>query len=262
MKTATQAPAAGLFDAVGRLIPLGQERVYGSQDRAYFRLKQPTLDLTRITERFQKYLPGFKESAELVEKKCTELRTRIEGDAKIASLFKGVHVPFVIPPAGPEGWLRQFRDLLEGPLARSFRDAFPQYTFTNYLKETFPSEAPPIKGSRYEQVVDTAGALRIGWYFPGALRGFAIPDQRTLMSRLPEPLILSGPLEAAAALIGSPDLLMNHDHYPNLLALAAVRHPRPHMFYFFEAYGWNLTCNERSMIGAVSEYYSGGLTLL
>jgi hypothetical protein len=100
-----------------------------------------------------------------------------------------------------------------------------------------------------------------GWYFPCALAGFAIPEQRRVMARLPESLSLAGPLEAAMAFIGVPDILMRLENYPNLLALAAVQPPDPRFFHFFEAYGWNLTYNQRSMVGAASEYFSGGLTV-
>ena len=77
-----------------------------------------------------------------------------------------------------------------------------------------------------------------------------------------EALVLSGPLEAAAALVGCPSLLMQNDNYPNLLALSAVQPADPKMFHFFEAYGWNLTYNQRSMVGAVSEYFTGGFTVV
>ena len=106
----------------------------------------------------------------------------------------------------------------------------------------------------------------VGWYFPTALAGFAIPDQVKTLGRLPEALILSGVLEVSAALIGTPNLLMKSDgKYPNLLALTANTPTLPetkHLFWFFEAYGWNLNFNWRSKIGAVSEYYSGGLTIV
>ena len=103
--------------------------------------------------------------------------------------------------------------------------------------------------------------LVVGWYFPGALAGYVIPEQRRLIARLPEAVSLSGPLEVAMAFIGTPDILMKLDNYPNLLALSAVQPHDPRMFHFFEAYGWNLTYNQRSMVGAASEYFSGGLTV-
>jgi hypothetical protein len=55
------------------------------------------------------------------------------------------------------------------------------------------------------------------------------------------------------------------DNYPNLLALSSVISPDKdlkHFFWYFEAYGWNLNFNSRSMIGAVSEYYSGGISVI
>jgi hypothetical protein len=105
-----------------------------------------------------------------------------------------------------------------------------------------------------------------GWYFPTALSGYAIPDQRTLVSRLPESLLLSGPSEVAAALICSPELMYKSDgKYGKLLALSSIEPSDPdqdYFFWFFESYGWDLEFNQRSFIGPVSEYFAGGITVL
>jgi hypothetical protein len=106
----------------------------------------------------------------------------------------------------------------------------------------------------------------IGLYFPAALAGFAIPSQRDAIGRLDRKFALSGPLEVACAFIGSPSLLMKSgENYPNGLVIAGVQSVEPNQrndFWYFEAYGFNLNINCRSMVGPASEYFSGGLTLV
>ena len=67
-------------------------------------------------------------------------------------------------------------------------------------------------------------------------------------------------------MICSPELLYKSDgKYGKLLALSSVEPTNPEedfFFWFFESYGWDLEFNMRSYLGAVSEDYSGGLTVL
>ena len=69
-------------------------------------------------------------------------------------------------------------------------------------------------------------------------------------------------LFTAAALIGSPSLLQKKDGYPPLLCLSALESTEGPFFYHFESYGQDLTFNRRSYLGAVAEYWSGGLSAI
>ena len=257
-----------LFDSRGRLIPADGERVHARTDREYFALNQPRVDYAAIHAEVSTFLkpsglePGM--SPGRFQEACERLRCDTLANEATRHLFHGVHVPFLLPARSEESDLGKELDkvLLEAA-SGAFTTKFPQFEFRHYLQGQLEGRLSVVRGVRYERLLEARRRGPVaGWYFPNCMAGFAIPDQRALIGRLPEPLILSGPLEAACAFIGVPELLTNNDKYPNLLALAAVRPSQDHLFCFFEAYGWNLTFNQRSMVGAISEYHAGGLTLI
>ena len=79
-------------------------------------------------------------------------------------------------------------------------------------------------------------------------------------------LCLSGPVEVATSLIGSPNLLINFDSYSPVLCLSAVQHIDPRLICCFKSYGlhlefWCLSQMLTKTTKQVSEQWSGGLTL-
>lgn len=266
---ATAAAGSSLFDAHGRLVPREGEAVYSRVDRRYFSLAQPQLNFGEIHDRVTRHLiadrRGVAIGAAEFAARATALRERITADSGAAGLFAGVHVPFLLPARG--GADADVGAELDGSLlpavGRAYVEKLPGFEFRNYCRGHLAQVLQVHPGVRYERLVERhAREPLVGWYFPTAFAGYSIPEQRRVVARLADVVSLSGPLEAAAAFIGTPDLLMRLDNYPNLLALAAVMPTDPKMFQFFEAYGWNLTYNQRSMLGAVSEYFSGGATIL
>jgi hypothetical protein len=257
----------GLFDAHGRLVPADGELVYSRVDRRYFSLAQPAFTLPGVLAAVAKHL-GIPDIERLIavsefERRCEASRQAILDDPNLAGLFRGVHIPFVLLPGTSRSDLGEELDAVLLPaVGKAYVEKMPGFEFKNYLHGQLTKAAPVVPGVGYERVVARhAAEVVVGWYFPGALAGYAIPEQRRVIARLPEAVSLSGPLEAAMAFIGTPDILMRLDNYPNLLALSAVQPHDPRFFHFFEAYGWNLTYNQRSMVGAASEYFSGGLTV-
>lgn len=267
MPTGSQSTTGELFDAHGRLVPADGELVYSRVDRRYFSLGQPAFTFPGVLAAVAKHLrlaniDGSISAAEF-ERRCEASRQAILSDAALAGLFRGVHVPFVLLPATARADIGEELDTVLLPaVGTAYVEKLPGFEFRNYLQGRLAGAMPVVPGVRYERIVSRhASDVIAGWYFPGALAGYAIPEQRRVIARLPEAVSLSGPLEAAMAFIGAPDILMRNDNYPSLLALSAVQPHDPRMFQFFEAYGWNLTYNQRSMVGAASEYFSGGLTV-
>lgn len=265
--SALPAATADLFDAEGRLIPTDTEIVYSRIDRRYFSLAQPAFTFAGVLEAVAKHLRVTNLerllSAGDFERRCEASRQAILGDARLAGLFRGVHVPFALLPDTARADIGEELDAVLLPAVGSaYVERLPGFDFRNYLAGQLAEAIRVVSGVRYERIAARLPAEIItGWYFPAALSGYAIPEQRRVIGRLPDAVSLSGPLEAAMAFIGTPDILMRADNYPNLLALSAVQPVDPRLFQFFEAYGWNLTYNQRSMVGAVSEYFSGGLTV-
>ena len=258
------------FDAFGRLLPLSNDRVYSKVDRGYFDLRQPALNWGAIGTRIQRLFDDSKNtsfSLPIVRERLESFRKNALENSDVRGLFEGVHVPFALPPSKDPDLGRELEDVFIPAVCRSFLAEYGEFSAKNLCVGTLPGAVKVVPNTRWDrlQQARTQGPV-MGWYFPLALKGFAIPDQRTLISRLPEAMILSGPVEIAASLVACPELLMRQDDkYPNLLALSAIEPldaDQAHMFWFFEAYGWNLCFNRRSMIGPVSEYFSGGITLL
>lgn len=253
-------------DLGGRVIPLPDERVYALHDRKYFCLQQPSLDLKSIYTRSIDFLgettPIDFSQSEFIDQ-FERLREQVLADSTLSNLLKGVYVPFILPR----------KDLLnDKPLeslvraaGRSFENEYPDFQFRFLTEVGIDADLEIRKDSRWEVIEEIWNRRSvIGIYFPTAMSGFAIPDHAKVLSRLSDNVVLSGVPDVASAFIGNPSLLMKTDgKYPNLLALTAfAERGNSHMFHFFEAYGWNLYFNRRSQIGAVSEYYSGGLSIV
>jgi len=253
-------------DSNGRVIPFAEERVYSFLDRRYFCLDKQDISLAKVYDKYREIFGAEMLAGINLEKfvnKIETLHRNLEMDQSMANLLSGVSVPFILPrknlidSAG--GW-----DFLLECVKKSFENSFPEYEFRNIPQEALDVEVVPESRWSFLEKEFERNPI-VGLYFPTALSGFAIPDHVKVLSRLDKRFVLSGIPEVACALVGSPGLLMKSDgKYPNLLSLSSFKSRNSsdqHFFWFFEAYGWNLYFNKRSMLGAVSEYYSGGLTL-
>lgn len=246
-----------MFDQNGRLIPHANSVVYRKESRRYFTLAQPKLDLTAIYQRFDKHLKlGGLLSLTDFERRSEEILNGLNKNEATKNMTKGIHVPFICLPSVDE------KTYLSA-VGESFKDMFSQYSFTNHCKSLV--EGKVAAGSRHDQLLAACKErVVVGWYFANCLSEYSVPSQREVVQNLPPGLMLSGIVDAASAFVGSPDLLMkNQDNlYPHLLCCSAIVPPDEKFFYHFEAYGWNLTFNYRSYIGAVAEYWAGGLSVM
>ena len=78
-------------------------------------------------------------------------------------------------------------------------------------------------------------------------------------------LCLSGPIEVATSLIGTPNLLINKKYYSPVLCLSSVTHSDPRLICCFKSYGrhlefWCLSQMLSKTKKQVSEQWSGGLS--
>jgi hypothetical protein len=190
----------------------------------------------------------------------------VSRDPEFSAILKGVYVPFLIPSTLYNLDIGISLTKLLGLVSKSFTSAYPQYEFKNFFDTSLEKKINVNCSSRLDSIYSRLEHEDVvGLYFPTFFAGYAIKSQRDAITNLPENFALSGALEIAASIIGSPSLLMKTgDNYPNGLTLSGVeptdaRHID--MFWYFEAYGWNLNFNYRSMVGPASEYFSGGITI-
>lgn len=251
----------------GRLVPSSSDFVYSQDDRRYFFLDQPSLDLTKVYGRYKNAFNGEIEISEVdFVSRIEKLISSLNDSDQDAPILNGVHVPFVIPRAIANLDLGTALVKLMVSIEQSFTTDFPDFEFNNFAGPDLSGRVKVHQDSRLHKLYNNLenGDI-VGLYFPTFFSGFAIQSQRNAISSLPEKMHLSGALEIASALIGSPDLLIKKgDNYPNGLVLAGIEpsdHESKNFFWYFEAYGWNLNFNYRSMIGPASEYFSGGISI-
>jgi hypothetical protein len=101
----------------------------------------------------------------------------------------------------------------------------------------------------------------VGRYFP-CLTEYSVPACLERMFSLPEKFLLAGGADTSAALVGSPGLLLNEGGYPPKLWLAGLKTGADTMGYLYEAYGYNLTFNQRPHLNQASPQWAGALVVL
>jgi len=262
-----------LFDKQGRRIPFGGMRVFNEASMSYYKMKEPKIDFGAILSNSQKF-SGVDSTITIdsFESVCEELKNKVMGETSLKNLFEGICVPFICPQSSGEFDLGSEMEQITLPsVASSFKASFPDLHCKATLQGSskLAGELSVAKDSRYEGFIEAHKVTTVaGWYFPQALQEFDIASQRAQMQSMPQSdfLALSGGVDIAAALIGSPGLLINEEDYPPILCLSALEHSDEKLMLCFKAYGQHLEfwCMSQMLtpeIKQVSEQWSGGLTL-
>lgn len=262
-----------LFDNNGRRFPFEGMRVFNEISLSYYKIDKSSFNYGTILSN-SKNFSGVDASISLeaFKKVCSDLKIKVQDEPLLKSLFDGVHVPFICPKATLLDDLGKELEKITLPsVASSFKASFPNLHCKATLQGSskLEGELSVAKDSRYESFIDAhKSGVVAGWYFPQALQEYDIESQQNQMQTLPlhENLVLSGGLDTAAALIGSPDLLVNENDYPPILCLSALKHVDERLMLCFKAYGQHLEfwCMSQMLapgITQVSEQWSGGLTL-
>jgi hypothetical protein len=253
-----------LFDVSGRRLPPEGIGAAVNAASARYTLVQPAVDYPEIHARISEYMGSqgqvpAGEFAERAEGLLDALRRREE----TAPLASGVRVPFALAANRHDDLGQAMEDLYLPALGRSWKARFQKADFKNELKGGLAGKVAVARGSRYDRLVEAlAEGPLVGYYFPLALSGFSAEAALRQMSELPDAIVLSGGLEAAAALAGSPDLFAQKGGYPPQLDLSAFQAPAAGYGYHFAPYGYNLTFNGRFHNGLASDYCSSGLTVI
>ena len=79
-------------------------------------------------------------------------------------------------------------------------------------------------------------------------------------------MCLSGGMDIGAAVVGSPELLINKDHYSPILCMSSFVHSDERLVLLLKAYGphmefWCMTQMLSKHTTQVSEQWAGGLTI-
>ena len=261
------------FSNLGRRIPFEGMRVFNQTPSEYYKLSQPALDFEKILDRLiQQNIAPSSFSSENFKNAAQTLLNTIRSDENYQDLLQGAHVPFVYSDT------KKLVDLgaaIESELLpsvqKSFNDLFPQSHFKAVLQSNseLAGNIKLAKDSRYQLFIEaTQKGTVVGWYFPQALQEFDVDSQRRQMASLPQlhgaQVCLSGAIDICAAIVGSPQLLINNDFYTPVLCMSAYEHADPRMVLLLKAYGphlefWCMTQMLTNTITQVSEQWAGGL---
>jgi len=264
--SAHESLAPALFDASGRRIATGLTHEAHSKVRSRFVCHQPVIDYAQIHGRITSVLST--EGAPSVEeftRRATAILEKIRQDPQTAGLSAAVGAPFFLPrwagAVAADIGTEMDQRFIPG-VGRAFEQTLPSYSFSNHHKGGLAGRLAVATGSRHDHLLQSLEQDSVvGIYFV-ALPGFSLPAAVEQVAALPENFALAGGYDTSAALIGSPDLLLNPDGYPPLLWLAALTTETPSVGYHYEAYGYNLTFNRRAHHGQAAEYWASGLVVL
>ncbi|MDC0126866.1 hypothetical protein OAI28_01135 [Methylophilaceae bacterium] len=263
-----------LFDDYGRRIPTVNDRVFRKEPSFYYKINQPNFDFNSILERAKKNLIGVDNlSAADFESKANSLLKKLKDNEDFSLLTNGVHVPFIYRNTSKGVDLgKNLEETILPALKESFTERFPDAHFKAVLQSNseLQNNIKVHPGSRYDKFLDDSFNGVIGWYFPQAFQEFDIDSQRNQMSKLPEinnvKMCLSGGMDIGAAVVGSPELLINKDHYSPILCMSSFVHSDERLVLLLKAYGphmefWCMTQMLSKNTTQVSEQWAGGLTI-
>lgn len=251
------------FDGFGRCIPRAIKADCHSNTRRYFICEQPNIECDKIHARLVKHLAidnpiTIAEFTDRAEKILAALRN----DPQCKNLLNGVHVPIMLPKDSYSDLGEHFEEKYVGAVKSSFEENSPGRSFVNHHKAGLSGKLKIAPGSRHDQLIAAMQKdLVVAYYFP-CLNEYSVPAAIQQIGQLPENFLLAGGFDTAAALVGSPDLLLRAHGYPPLLWLAGLEAEGPGVGYHFEAYGYNLTFNRRVHFDKAAESWASGIVVI
>lgn len=267
------SPKQSLFDDRGWRVPGSSHRTFSRAPKWFYRTTEAQADPQQVFQRVVRHLPATTPlEHQSFESALSSLTESVRADVLLAPLLRGVSVPFVLPRL--EG-MTDIGSVLEQHLlpavSKSFTEIFPGKHFKAVVqdKTSLTNKLSVMPSARYEAFTEAVATGPVcGLYFPQALQEYDVASQAAQMADLPlrEGLVLSGPLEVAAALVGFPELLIHEDAYAPVLCLSGVQHTDSRLMCCFKAYGPHLEfwCMSQMLtpgVKQVSEQWSGGLTI-
>lgn len=262
------------FNEHGRRVTSATDRVFGKDPSFYYRIEQPVIDFAQILKRTQNLgLAPMNMTSDVFEKEADSVLNIIKFSPEFANLLEGVHIPFVYHDDQTVDLGTDLEETLLPSVQESFKARFPEAHFKAVLQSDskLPEHISLSEHSRYENFVQKSreGTV-VGWFFPEATQEFDIKSQRQQMAGLPPlegaEICLSGGKDICAALIGTPELLINDDFYTPILCMSAYVHSDPRLVLLIKAYGphmefWCMTQMLTKDTTQVSEQWTGGITV-
>jgi hypothetical protein len=264
-----------LFADNGRRLASPSMRVFSNSPSDYYRINQPVNDFQQILERIKKNnLISMNLDPLDFENRSISLKNKIQNNESFKNILKGVNIPFVYQISNKNVELgSDLEDYLLPAIQKSFKGSYPNSNFKAILQSNsvLRNNLEIESNSRYENFIEKSNTSAVvGWYFPQALQEFDVDSQRSQMKELPTPcefnVCLSGAKDVAAAIVGSPELLISGEFYTPILCMSSYVHSDPRLVLLIKSYGphlefWCMSQMLTKNITQVSEQWSGGLSI-
>jgi hypothetical protein len=252
------------FDDFGRCIPGKLNSPVHQKVRRYFQISRSPHDPKAVYAQTVKTW-GQDKVKMSEEEFCLKIKNAIqglEGNDSLGKILGGTFVPFLVPATGNvEDMGKEFESVWLPKVKQSFEGDDKQHSFTNHCKHGLSGTMELRPGSRQEVLLAKCRAKDVAGIFFPCLSEYSIPAALERIGQLPSEFILSGAIDTASALIGSPMLLINREQYAPMLWLSAYTNP-DELVYHFEPYGYNMTFNRRPHFNNAAEYWWNGLSLV
>jgi hypothetical protein len=264
-----------LFADNGRRLASPSMRVFSNSPSDYYRINQPVNDFQQILERIKlNNLINLNVKPLDFENRLISLKNKIQNDESFKNILKGVHIPFAYQKINKNYELgRDLEEFLLPAIQNSFKHSYPNSYFKAILQSNsvLKNNLKIDSNSRYEKFIEKSNlSAVVGWYFPQVLQEFDVDSQRSQMKELPIHgefnICLSGAKDVAAAIVGSPELLISAEFYTPILCMSSYLHSDPRLVILLKSYGphlefWCMSQMLTKDITQVSEQWSGGLTI-
>ena len=216
-----------MFDNKGWRLPNGIYETFSDKPKWFFKLGENLPEDKLAINRIDKYKNINRKNDAL--EALLGLNNKINNNIFIKNINNAIKVPFVIKKTDVDDIGKFFEEILLEKVSKSFTDFFPDSHFkaviqdkTDLIKKLFPS-----LNTGYQEFLNKLSKSDIcGYYFPQVLQEYSVDSQILQMkdlNKVPN-LCLSGPLEVATSLIGTPNLLISKTHYSPVLCLSGVTH--------------------------------------
>ena len=147
-------------------------------------------------------------SFEIFMDRTNKVIDRVEKDAQLSNLLRGVHLRILVPPVEIKDYGQALKEIFLPAIEKAYNKQFPNKEFINHRKNDLAGQVIVVPESRYDKLIlATAQGAVPAVYFPAALQGFSVDACRKVISTLPEDIILSGGEDTAAAMVGYADIL-------------------------------------------------------
>lgn len=206
---------AVLVDRNGRCIPLKDIKGKVLDANHDFRLVQPEINYGAILDRLQRFFGTEMKfvSAGDFEKQAKALIAKLGEDKQAKNLLKGVYVPLVFPQLTITDYGRSLEEIFLAAVKRSYEEAFPGRSFTNYRTGTLAGQVKI--GTRHEKLLAMmAEGPVVGLWFANPLQGFSIQACHEQIAAFQSGILLSGAIDTATAWVADPKTIARDGHTP------------------------------------------------